>query len=121
MAFWKHNLNHFCLYGQSPWMAIKAEDASSLRSYVIFLKSCCNTMQEVDFTSNLEIPSSFKVIVSKLPFKLRDKWRAVVCSIHDNHKKRATFNDLLAFIDKQSRIMIDPIFGGIQIPVTNHQ
>ena len=103
------------------WPAIKAEDASGLRSYAFFLKSCRNTMQEVDFASDLEAPSSLKIIVSKLPFKLRDKWRAVVSSIYDKNKKRATFKDLLAFIDKQSRMMLDPIFGEIQFPVTKPQ
>lgn len=96
------------------WPAIKAEDAVALRSYVIFLKSCHNTMQEMNYVSDLEAPSSLKIIVSKLPFKLRDKWRASACNIYDKHRQRPTLKDLIAFIDKQSRIMLDPIFGEVQ-------
>lgn len=99
------------------WPTIKSEDASSLRLYALFLKSCHNTMRELDYVTDLETPSNLKIIVSKLPFRLRDKWRAVVCNIYDKHKRRATFRDLLAFIDKQSRKMLDPIFGKIQSPL----
>lgn len=96
------------------WPAIKAEDATGLRSYAIFLKTCHNTMQELDYISDLETPTNLKVLVSKLPFKLRDRWRAVACNIYDKHKQRPTFKDLLAFIDKQSRAMLDPIYGEVQ-------
>ena len=44
-------------------------------------------------------------------------WRGVVSNIYDRRKQRATFNDLLAFIDRHSRIMLDPIFGEILNPV----
>lgn len=103
------------------WPAIRAEDAAGLRSYAIFLKSCHNTMQDMGYVVDLETPSNLKIIVSKLPFKLRDKWRTVVCNIYDKHNQRATFKDLLAFIDKQSGTMLGPVFGEIQSSINKSQ
>ena len=100
------------------WPTIRSEDAVSLRSYVIFLKSCHNTMKYMNYVSDLEAPSSLKILASKLPFKLRDRWRSVACNIYDKHKQRPTFNDLIAFMDKQSRTMLDPIFGELLSPLT---
>lgn len=73
---------------------IKAEDSPALRSYALFLRSCFNTMQEVSYGEDLEIAANMKVIVSKLSFKLRDKWRFVACSIQENAKQRPKFKDL---------------------------
>ena len=97
------------------WPSIRAEDAAGLRAYALFLRSCHNTMQEMNYVTDLETPSNLKVIVSKLPFKFRERWRTIACDIHDKQKK-VTFPDVLSFIEKQSRIMLDPIFGEIQSP-----
>lgn len=40
------------------WPAVKSEDALGLRSYAIFLKSCHNTMGEMEYTVDLETPSN---------------------------------------------------------------
>lgn len=96
------------------WSTIKPEDGNGLQSYALFLHSCYNTMQDIDGLKELESSTNLRLIVSKLPYKLRDKWRANVCSMQDN-KHRATFKDLIDFIDRQSRAMLDPIFGDIHI------
>lgn len=57
------------------WCAIKAEDGAAFRSDLLFLQSCYNTMSEIDDEDQLENASNMRVIVSKLPFKLRDNWK----------------------------------------------
>jgi hypothetical protein len=47
------------------WPAIKAEVAPGLRSYAIFLKSCRNTMQEVDVTNGEPLSAVFMTITRK--------------------------------------------------------
>lgn len=71
-------------------------------------------MQEVHFMEELETPSHLRTMASKLPFKLRDKWRTVVCDIQENSQMRAKFKDLVEFIERQSRVVLDPTFGDIQ-------
>lgn len=55
------------------WPAIKAEDPNALNEYALYLKACCNAMAKMDYMNELNVDSTFKAIVMKLPFKLRDK------------------------------------------------
>lgn len=55
-----------------------------------------------------------KQIVSKLPYKLREKWRFIVCDIMEQTQQRPKFCDLVRFVEKQVKIMQVPVFGDIQ-------
>lgn len=96
------------------WTTLKAEDGPALRSYAFFLGSCFNTMQEVNFVEELENSANLRTIVFKLPFKLRDKWRTIACSIQDGHNRKVKFKDLLEFTERETRAALDPVFGDIQ-------
>ncbi|KAL7878224.1 hypothetical protein AOLI_G00091980 [Acnodon oligacanthus] len=50
-------------------MRIKSEDSKVLQDYAMFLRSCCNAMEDLDTVSNM------RSITLKLPYKLREKWR----------------------------------------------
>jgi hypothetical protein len=95
------------------WPPIKAEDGPALRSYALFLRSCFNIMKEVHFMEELETPSHLRAMVSKLPFKLRDRWRTISCDVQERSKRRAKFKDLVEFVERQSRVVLDPFFGDI--------
>ena len=60
------------------WSVIKPDDASALQSYALYLRSCFNTMNEVGHIDELENSGNMRMLVSKLPFRLRDKWRNAV-------------------------------------------
>lgn len=94
------------------WPVIKPEDGTGLRSYALFLRSCYHTMQDIDGLRELENSTNLRQIASKLPFRLRDKWRVNVCNMQDQDK-RVTYKDLVEFIEKQSRTMLDPVFGDL--------
>lgn len=96
------------------WPSIKAEDGAALRSYALYLPSCFNIMKEVNFMEELETPSHLKTIISKLPFKLRHRWRTISCDVQDESKQPAKFKDLVEFVERQSRVLLDPFFGDIQ-------
>ncbi len=55
-----------------------------------------------------------RVIISKLPFKLRERWRAVAHNILETTECRALFKDLVQFIERQVGILMDPLFGDIR-------
>lgn len=57
------------------WSTIKSEDVRALQAYALFLRGCCNVMEELHFMQELDIPTNMKVVISKLPFKLREQWR----------------------------------------------
>lgn len=52
------------------WPASKSEDVQGLQANALFLHTCCNTMDDLSFMQELNMPSNMKVVVMKLPYKL---------------------------------------------------
>lgn len=96
------------------WLPIKAEDVKVLQDYSLFLRACCNTMEDVQYLGDMDMPSNMLSIIKKLPYKLRDKWRNRACELQERHNQRAKFSDIADFIERQVKIMADPVFGNIQ-------
>lgn len=55
------------------WPQIKAEDAQALNSFSLFLVSCRNVLEDVDYMDELDNPTNMRVIISKLPYKIRER------------------------------------------------
>lgn len=51
------------------WQTIKTEDVESLQAYSLFLRGCCNVMEELPYVQELDMPVNMRIIISKLPFK----------------------------------------------------
>lgn len=51
---------------------MKAEDGKTLSNFALFLLGCRNAMEDVDYMDELNNPTNMKVILSKLPYKLRE-------------------------------------------------
>lgn len=92
------------------WNNIKAEDGKAMQSYALFLRGCCTAMRGLLL---------LKLIVSKLPYKLRERWRTAACDILKQRNMRARLQDLVAFIERQANILQDPLFGDIQDSFTH--
>jgi len=78
------------------WPALKAEDVQGLQAYALFLHTCCNTINELSYMQELNMPINMKIVVTKLPYRLREQWTAQACEI------------------MESRLASDPVFGDIQ-------
>ncbi|KAL6471900.1 hypothetical protein MHYP_G00205500 [Metynnis hypsauchen] len=50
---------------------------------------------------------------SKLPYKMRERWKAIACGIFDKQQRRVKFSDLVDFVNKQAREASHPVFGSI--------
>lgn len=96
------------------WPPIKAEDGKALQTYALFLTGCCNTMQDVELMEEMDNPTNMRMVVSKLPYKMRESWRNEAFKIKEKRGIRARFADLVAFIDRQSKVATDPLFGDLQ-------
>ncbi|KAL0157129.1 hypothetical protein M9458_048375, partial [Cirrhinus mrigala] len=96
------------------WPQIKSEDGKMLNAYALFLTGCHNTMQDVDYMAEMDNPTNMRVIISKLPYKMRESWRNVAYDIHERSGRRARFSDLVEYIDRQAKVKNDPLFGDIQ-------
>lgn len=95
------------------WPTIKNEDVKALQDFALFLRSCCNAMENVEYMGELDTISNMKNIVLKLPYKWRERWRVEACKIQEQNI-RVRMKDLVNFIEKQATIVSDPVFGDIQ-------
>ncbi|XP_046551558.1 uncharacterized protein LOC124261295 [Haliotis rubra] len=93
------------------WPAIKSEDSDALTSFSILLTSCGNTMADKEYMRELEHPKNLRELIQKLPYKLRERWRAVSFDILE--RRNVTFADLVRFVDRQAQILSSPLFGTI--------
>lgn len=98
------------------WTPVKGEDVKGLQAFSLFLRGCSNLTEQVMYMRELDLPSNMRSIILKLPYKLREKWRNMACDLQERSGQRATFIDLVNFIERQVKIALDPVFGNIQDP-----
>ncbi len=79
----------------------------------LYLIECQNVMEDLQYMDELNHPKSIKMLVLKLPYKLRDKWRTVTDHIQEVQDRRVVFGDLVGFVDKHARIASNPIYGSL--------
>ncbi|XP_028317687.1 uncharacterized protein LOC114472566 [Gouania willdenowi] len=101
------------------WRVIVSEDAEALTEFSVFLTGCFNTVDSMEFIEEMDSPTNMRTVISKLPFRLRGKWRGVAYDIQENTGARARFKDLVKFVDKQAKIASHPLFGNIQDSVAS--
>ncbi|KAM8861775.1 uncharacterized protein ACB058_008484 isoform 2-T2 [Synchiropus picturatus] len=70
-------------------------------------------MCDLEFMTELDNPSNMKTVISKLPFKLKERWRNQAYEIHTRSGRRARFSDVVEFINWQAEVINDPLFGDI--------
>jgi len=95
------------------WPQIKPEDRKGLNAFALFLIGCCNTVNDVDYMDEMNNPTNMKCVLSKLPFKLKERWRSYAYDIQERRRKRARFPDLVEFVYRQAKVANDPLFGDI--------
>ncbi len=95
------------------WPQIRPEDRKGLNAFALFLVGCCNTINDVDYMDEMNNPTNMKSILSKLPFKLKERWRSYAYDIQERTRKRARFPDLVEYVYRQAKVANDPLFGDI--------
>ncbi|XP_056099936.1 uncharacterized protein LOC130078447 [Rhinichthys klamathensis goyatoka] len=96
------------------WSTMRVDDIDALQSFSIFLRDCCNVMEDLQHMEELNVPSNLRLIMMKLPYKLREKWRSVAWELQERRGYRAMFPDFVVFIERQIKILSDPLFGDLQ-------
>jgi len=95
------------------WPQIKSDDGKALSAYALFLIGCRNTMEDGEFMEEMDNPTNMRVILSKLPYKMKERWRSEAYDIKERQGVRARFTHLVNFIDRQAKVAMDPLFGDI--------
>ena len=63
------------------WPVIRSDDVERLDEFITFLVGCCNAMTCSNSIKELDYPTSLRLIVSKLPGYLQDRWVRTADSI----------------------------------------
>lgn len=71
-------------------------------------------MEELWYLEELNIPAKVNILIQNLLCKLWEKGRTKASDIFKRIGQRACFPDIVNFIDKQVRLISDPVFGNIQ-------
>ena len=95
------------------WPRLRSEDADSLGQLALFLTSISNMMDSTADLDELNNPKEMRSVVDKLPFELVKAWRVKACCLVDMGQ-RLKFEHLVEFVNQQSRIVNQPIFGEIK-------
>lgn len=96
------------------WPTIKADDGEALNALALFLSSCSNAMTESEYMEELDNVANMRAIVSKLPYKLKEKWRNVAFDLEEQKARRPKFKDLVKFVNTQAKVALHPLFGDIK-------
>ncbi len=71
-------------------------------------------MEDLQHMEEMNVPSNLRLIMMKLSYKLREKWRSVAWELQERRGYRVMFPDFVAFIERQVKILSDPLFGDLQ-------
>ncbi|KAJ8372540.1 hypothetical protein AAFF_G00281450 [Aldrovandia affinis] len=66
-------------------------------------------MEQILYMDELNVPLARRTIVMKLPYELRGKWRNTACNLQEHRGGRVIFSNMVNFIEKQVKILSDPL------------
>ena len=99
------------------WPNIKPEEGPALEKFSVLLTSCLNYMSDIHALGQLNSPKEMQLIMSKLPYKLREKWRSHVLNLQEQCE-RVTFDKLVHFVTREAKLLNMPVFGNLKAPQT---
>ncbi|XP_030836004.1 uncharacterized protein LOC115921870 [Strongylocentrotus purpuratus] len=112
----KHHVLDSMIIKAMAWPNIRGEDPEGLLSYSLFVTELGNLAKDLHLQQEIDHAQHLKMVISKLPFRLRDRWRSYVDGILQNRDEPLSFKDVVSFISKQARIINNPIYGNIVGP-----
>lgn len=65
------------------WSQIKSNDGKALNAYGRFLVGSCNAMEDIDFLDEMDNPTNLWMVVSELPYKMKEHWCAEAYNIKE--------------------------------------
>ena len=90
---------------------IKIDNVEKLDEFSLLLINCKNTISKISSSVELQHPKTMREILKKLPFSVQEKWRRKVDDILEKQNGNVTFANLVDFIETESRIANNPLYG----------
>lgn len=91
--------------------SVKVGDGEGLRSFADHLDKCLIASDVIGKLEILQDPTFQRRILDKLPPWLIRSWARKVDAVKEEHGRYPTFAELAAFVKREAKIMLDPVFG----------
>ena len=91
------------------WQTIKAGDVKEFKKYYRFL--CKTNSMEDTYLRLLDNPETLRVMQSKLPFKMREKWTRNVVQRREMGESELKFSDFVELVRIECQVLGDPIYS----------
>ena len=95
------------------WPKVKAGDKDGLKKYSVFLTNCCTARQGNPQLQNVDSFEFLKVLATKLPTPLQQKWIGQVGVYRDVVNRSPTLEDFNKFVQQLARDENDPRIAGL--------
>ncbi|XP_030843562.1 uncharacterized protein LOC115924830 [Strongylocentrotus purpuratus] len=94
------------------WEQIRSGDRQGLRKFAIYLNNCSHVRAAGDL-GGMDSASFLRVLASKLPLYLQQKWISRVGLTRDIANRNPTLDDLAQFVIQTERNINDPMVQGL--------
>eukprot|EP00057_Strongylocentrotus_purpuratus_P001929 XP_003723498.1 PREDICTED: uncharacterized protein LOC100892237 [Strongylocentrotus purpuratus] len=94
------------------WEQIRSGDRQGLRKFAIYLNNCSHVRAAGDL-GGMDSASFLRVLASKLPLYLQQKWISRVGLTRDIANRNPTLEDLAQFVIQTERNINDPMVQGL--------
>ena len=79
----------------------------------VMLTACKNTLKEIGYLSKVENPDTLMMIINRLPYGLKLKWRDVVDRITETEEREITIEDIDGFVISKAQAATHAIFENV--------
>ena len=62
-----------------------------------------------------------KLVIGRLPYELRKRWRARADRISEDENREIVFNDVVQFVEREARAASHPILGDMSNAKDQHE
>ncbi|KAJ8385862.1 hypothetical protein AAFF_G00179280 [Aldrovandia affinis] len=71
-------------------------------------------MSDLDYLDEMENTANMRTTITKLPYRLRERFRSVAVDIQKKEDRRTRFKDIVEFVNRQAEMASHPVFGELK-------
>ena len=93
------------------WPQLKVGDAEGFRKFYNLLVKCQSGVKSGRIQSELDSPDTLRLLQSKLPHSLQERWNRKVFMLRRSQYREVTLSDFVNYVDDETTLVNDPLFS----------
>ena len=106
-----HRITSAYMKELSSWKPIKSGDVKAFKRFYRFLLKCDTNRKGEVYLRFLDNPETLRILQTKLPQKLHDRWARKAVQHRESNKKELDFTHFLEFVRLETRVLDDPVYS----------